>query len=109
MNNKNDMNYTTAFKILEIDLYDIDYTEINLNLLKKKYHKLALQNHPDKNGNTIESKEHFQQINEAYSYLKREIKFEEEKLDDNNLINITNKTPDAVDSLKTLLGFNFTT
>jgi curved DNA-binding protein CbpA len=82
MNNKNDMNYTNAFKILEIDLYDLDYTEINLNLLKKKYHKLALQNHPDKNGNTIESKEHFQKINEAYSYLKREIKFEEENLDD---------------------------
>ena len=35
---------------------------------------MALQNHPDKNGNTPESNEKFRQINEAYNYLKREIK-----------------------------------
>ena len=34
---------------------------------------MALQNHPDKNGNTPESNEKFKQINEAYNYLKREI------------------------------------
>ena len=51
-----------------------------IELIKKKYHKMALQNHPDKNGNTPESNEKFKQINEAYNYLKREIK----NIDPNN-------------------------
>ena len=68
------MDYKIAFKILEIDLSKTDYKDITIGLLKKKYHKLALQNHPDKNGNTPESNEKFKQINEAYDYLKREIK-----------------------------------
>ena len=34
---------------------------------------MALKYHPDKNGNTPESTLKFQQINEAYEYLKREI------------------------------------
>jgi curved DNA-binding protein CbpA len=71
------MNYKTALEILEIDMSDKKYSDINLEYLKKQYHKLALQNHPDKNGNTKESKEKFQAINEAYDYLKREIKFED--------------------------------
>jgi hypothetical protein len=73
----NEMDYKIAFKILEIDLSKTDYKDITIELLKKKYHKLALQNHPDKNGNTPESNEtneKFKQINEAYDYLKREIK-----------------------------------
>jgi len=71
------MNYKTAFEILEIDMSDKKYSDINLEYLKKQYHKLALQNHPDKNGNTKDSKEKFQAINEAYEYLKREINFKE--------------------------------
>ena len=71
------MNYKTAFEILEIDMSDKKYSDINLEYLKKQYHKLALQNHPDKNGNTKNSKEKFQAINEAYEYLKREINFKE--------------------------------
>jgi len=67
------MNYKTALEILEIDMSEKKYSDINLEYLKKQYHKLALQNHPDKNGNTKESKERFQVINEAYDYLKREI------------------------------------
>ena len=67
------MDYKLAFKILEIDLSKTDYKDITIGFLKKKYHKLALQNHPDKNGNTPESNEKFKQINEAYDYLKREI------------------------------------
>ena len=68
------MDYKRAIEILEIQT-DIDINKLNLNYLKKKYHKLALQNHPDKNGNTIESNEKFKLINEAYNYLKREIKY----------------------------------
>ena len=68
------MDYKKAFEILEIDTNNTNYTNITIELIKKKYHKLALQYHPDKNGNTPESNEKFRQINEAYNYLKREIK-----------------------------------
>jgi curved DNA-binding protein CbpA len=68
------MDFKTACDILEIKPHDISYNDLTLEYLKKKYHKLALLNHPDKNDNTAESNEKFKQINEAYSYLKREIK-----------------------------------
>jgi hypothetical protein len=69
------MNYKKAFDILEIDFKKSDdaYKNINSDYLKKQYRKLALKHHPDKNGNTEESKIKFQQINEAYHYLKREM------------------------------------
>jgi hypothetical protein len=41
--------------------------------IKKKYHKLALINHPDKNGNSLESTNKFQEINEAYDFLLKEL------------------------------------
>lgn len=69
------MNYKDAFEILEIDLSTTEYNDISLEYLKRQYRRLALKNHPDKNGNTIESNEKFQKINEAYHYLKREIKY----------------------------------
>ena len=81
------MDYKKAFEILEIDT---NYNDITIELIKKKYHKLALQNHPDKNGNTPESNEKFRQINEAYNYLKREIKtinltnYDDDNEDENN-------------------------
>jgi hypothetical protein len=62
------MDVQKAFEILEINSMDI-----SLEKLKKKYHKLALKYHPDKNGNTLESKEKFQKINDAYFYVKKEI------------------------------------
>jgi len=68
------MNYKDAFEILEIDLDSVSYSNITLDYLKKQYRKLALKNHPDKNGNTPASTEKFKQINEAYNYLKRETK-----------------------------------
>jgi DnaJ-class molecular chaperone len=67
------MDYKEAFKILDINLNETDYKDITHEFLKKKYHKQALLNHPDKNGNTLESTENFKKINEAYDYLKREI------------------------------------
>jgi curved DNA-binding protein CbpA len=71
------MNYTSkfldAFEILEIDLSKINYNDITIDYLKKQYRKMALLNHPDKNGNSIESNEKFKKINEAYQYLKREL------------------------------------
>jgi hypothetical protein len=68
------MNYKEAFEILNIDLNLVNYNDISLEYLKKQYRKLALKYHPDKNGNTIESNEKFKKINEAYHFLKREIK-----------------------------------
>ena len=68
------MDYKIAFEILEIDITKTNYKDITIEFIKKKYHKLALKNHPDKNGNTPESNENFKRINEAYDYLKREIK-----------------------------------
>jgi curved DNA-binding protein CbpA len=68
------MNYKEAFEILEIDFINIKYEELSLEYLKKQYRKLALKHHPDKNGNTDDSNEKFKKINEAYNYLKREIK-----------------------------------
>ena len=68
------MDYKTAFEILEIDVSYTSYKDITLEYLKKKYHKLALKNHPDKNDNSPESTKKFREINEAYNYLKREIK-----------------------------------
>jgi glutaredoxin-related protein len=64
------MNLKEALNVLEIDA---PLNNINLEYLKKLYHKLALQNHPDKNGNTQESTQKFQRIQEAYEVLKREI------------------------------------
>jgi hypothetical protein len=63
------MNIQVASEILHIDnIYLITLTE-----LKKKYHKMALHYHPDKNGGTEDSKVHFQNIGAAYDFLKREI------------------------------------
>jgi curved DNA-binding protein CbpA len=67
------MDFKIACEILEIDTCSQKANNITLEYLKKRYHKLALQNHPDKRGNTVEAKEKFQQINEAYNYLSREI------------------------------------
>ena len=72
--NLSDSPYKDAFEILEIDFTHTKYEDLSLEYLKKQYRKLALKNHPDKNGNTHESNEKFQKINEAYHYLKREIK-----------------------------------
>ena len=76
------MDYKTAFKILEIDFINIKYKDLTLEYIKKRYRKMALKYHPDKNGNTQESNEHFKQINEAYNYLRTEIKHFEPEIDE---------------------------
>jgi hypothetical protein len=78
------MNYKEAFNILEIDLSEVGYNDISIDFLKKQYRKLALKNHPDKNGNTLESNEKFKKINEAYEYLKKELKYDIDNNDCND-------------------------
>jgi hypothetical protein len=60
------MDIQRATEILELELIQI----VNKSLVKKQYHRLALQYHPDKNDNSPESTEKFKQINSAYNYLK---------------------------------------
>ena len=64
------MNYIKAKEI---------FGDISSLQLKKKYYKLALKHHPDKNGNTEEAKRQFQEINDAYEFLKNN---QEETTDD---------------------------
>ena len=47
------------------------------NELKRKYRRLALQFHPDKNGNSVESAENFKLIHDAYEYLQMHIDSQE--------------------------------
>lgn len=65
------MDLIQAMEIMEIEMEQV--TKLTLGTLKKKYHQLALQYHPDKNGNSVEAKEKFQKIGEAYEVLKREL------------------------------------
>ena len=70
------MDIQIAFDLLDISLDNT--SKINIDYIKKKYRKMALLHHPDKNGNSIESKQKFQKINEAYDYLiKTEFNIEE--------------------------------
>ena len=61
------MNTANALNILELsNKYSINnLNELKINELKKQYHILALNYHPDKNNSEF-SKEHFQNINNSY-------------------------------------------
>jgi len=63
------MNSTTAREIIGFD----ENETITADELKRKYRRLALQFHPDKNGNSAESAEHFKLIHDAYEYLQMHI------------------------------------
>ena len=67
------MDLNKATSILGIDLNKIELTSLTQEYIKKRFHKLALINHPDKNGNSSEATNKFQQINEAYEYLSKEL------------------------------------
>jgi hypothetical protein len=62
------MNYNKALKIFLIN----DFTKITKEELKKKYYKLCLTYHPDKNNNA-DSKDKFQEIGLAYELLNSKL------------------------------------
>ena len=77
--NNEPMNIQIALDLL--DIKDIKLTNLTTEYVKRKYHKMALKWHPDKRGNTSEVTKKFQRINEAYTYLIKELK----ELTTNNL------------------------
>lgn len=89
------MDYYKALEILEIDAAKTTVSDMTIKKLKKKYHKLALKHHPDKNENTLESNEKFRQIQEAYSYLKTEFSLEDEYDNNADELNSTNSSRDT--------------
>jgi hypothetical protein len=70
-NDEEKMNIQIAMNLLDIN--DIELTNLTAEYVKRKYHKMALRWHPDKNGNTIEATQRFQRISEAYTYLIKEL------------------------------------
>ena len=70
------MNIQNALDELNISFEEIELTKLNKEYIKKKYHKLALKWHPDKNKHEY-AKKKFQRINEAYDYLLNEIQTNE--------------------------------
>jgi uncharacterized protein (UPF0303 family) len=75
------MNWEQATRIIGVN--EIPISDLNLSIIKRKYHTLSLLHHPDKNNNTDEAKIKFQEINEAYSYLN-EIYYYEMENDNEN-------------------------
>lgn len=68
------MNLQTALDELEISLDEVELTKLDQEYIKKKYRKMALKWHPDKNDDDEYSTTKFQTINEAYNFLSKELR-----------------------------------
>jgi len=77
------MNIQIALEELGISLDEVELTKLDQEYIRKKYHKMALKWHPDKNKDETASNK-FKKIHEAYDYLSNEL----------NIINNYSKTSD---------------
>jgi len=66
--NEEPMNIQIALELLNISLDDISIGDLTDDYVKKKFYKMALKYHPDKNKDGSSTNK-FQKINEAYEYL----------------------------------------
>ena len=74
MDTRNDtMNIKIALEELDISLDEVELTNLDEEYIKRKYHKMALKWHPDKNNQEYATNK-FQRINEAYDYLINELR-----------------------------------
>lgn len=94
----NEMNIQKALDELEISLDQIELTKLDQEYIKKKYHKLALKWHPDKN-DEMNAKEKFQKISEAYDYLSNELNILNDTHIQNEKTNNSNTCDPFVSSL----------
>jgi len=67
------MNIKTALEELDISLDEVELTNLDQEFIKKRYHKMALKWHPDKNDDKEFATQKFQRINESYSLLSKEL------------------------------------
>ena len=84
------MNLENALNIFNWDCSVL--ATLNINILKRKYYKLALKYHPDKNLGNEEIAEKFKELKEAYDFLLMYIEYkkEDEKDTENLNMNIYN-------------------
>jgi curved DNA-binding protein CbpA len=56
-----------------LDFFELDSTTLDRESLKKKFRRYSLLHHPDRNGNTEESKQEMQKVNNFYNILNDEL------------------------------------
>lgn len=75
------LNKSIQFALEELDIDISNFTQpITHEYIKKKYHKLALKWHPDKNKDEYSTNK-FQKISQAYNYLLDHYEFDNEDLE----------------------------
>ena len=56
-----------------LDFFELSSDTLSRDSLKKKFRRLSLLHHPDRNGNTEESKQVMQKVNSFYTILNQEL------------------------------------